>query len=140
LLVYLHTTHLMLSIKHGNCKFMGVGREGLAPPPWIFTHGTNIVNRGLIVLFFRLIAFRCFFPLPPLGRGLIILFFVFFFVGPPAVQIVIYRPYFRLVNYDLYYNLLNQNISMIRGGSPIGASVLQHPQSFPPPQKKIKII
>jgi len=36
-------------------------------PPWIFKHGTNIVDRGLKVLFF----------------GLSLLFFGLFSVGPP---------------------------------------------------------
>jgi len=30
---------------------MGGGQGGHAPP-WIFIHGTNIVNRGLKILFF----------------------------------------------------------------------------------------
>jgi len=40
--------------------------------PWIFKHGTNIVDRGLEVLFSAFFAiFRPFLPLPPplLGRG-----------------------------------------------------------------------
>jgi len=47
---------------------MGVGsREGGVPPSWIFLRDTNIVDRGLKVLFFGLFAiFRLFFPLPPL--------------------------------------------------------------------------
>jgi len=37
--------------------FMGSGgQEGV--PPWIFIHGTDIVERGLIVLFLG-IFFRC---------------------------------------------------------------------------------
>jgi len=62
---------------HG-CRQRGA-REAVAPP-WIFKHGTNIVNRGLIVLFSAFFAiFRCFFPLAlPPGRGLIVLFSVFF--------------------------------------------------------------
>jgi len=41
--------------------------EGGPWPPWIFIHGTDIVDRGLIVLFF----------------GLFLLFFGFFFVALP---------------------------------------------------------
>jgi len=50
---------------------MGVGSGGQGvpcpPPPWIFIHGTNIVDRGLKVLFF----------------GLFLLFFGLFAVAPP---------------------------------------------------------
>jgi len=39
------------------------GRGAGAPcPPWIFIHGTDIVDSGLIVLFFRI--FLLFFVLP----------------------------------------------------------------------------
>jgi len=40
------------------------------PPPWIFIHGTDIVDRGLIVLFFSLflLFFGHFFPLTPLEK------------------------------------------------------------------------
>jgi len=38
---------------------MDVDRE--AVPPWIFIHGTDIVDRGLIVLFFGLV-FAIFVP------------------------------------------------------------------------------
>jgi len=47
---------------------MGVGSVGQGAP-WIFIHGTDIVDRGLIVLFFGL-----FYVAPPPGRGLIVLF------------------------------------------------------------------
>jgi len=37
---------------------MGVAAGGKgAVPPWIFKHGTNIVNRGLKVLFFSLFCY-----------------------------------------------------------------------------------
>jgi len=36
---------------------------GSRGPPWIFKHGTNIVDRGLKVLFFA--NFRSFFRCPP---------------------------------------------------------------------------
>jgi len=37
---------------------------GAWPPPWIFKHDTNIVDRGLRVLFFGLfLLFSVFFPL-----------------------------------------------------------------------------
>jgi len=48
---------------------MGVGSRGKGShgPNWIFIHGTDIVDRGLKVLFF----------------GLFLLFFGLFSVGPP---------------------------------------------------------
>jgi len=46
---------------HG-CQQWGGGGRG---PQWIFKHGTNIVDRGLEVLFFSLFCyFSVFFPLP----------------------------------------------------------------------------
>jgi len=64
---------------------MGVGSGGQAGhgplPPWIFIHGTNLVDKSLKVLFFVFFfaIFRSFFPLPPLpGRGLLVPFLVFF--------------------------------------------------------------
>jgi len=61
-------------------KYMGVGRgRGHAHPPWIFIHGTDIVDRGLIVLFSNFFAiFRSFFFRWPPGRSLIVLFFGLF--------------------------------------------------------------
>jgi len=54
---------------------MGVGSGGgSAVAPWIFIHGTDIVDRGLIVVFFGL---------SPSGRGLIVLFFGFISDAPP---------------------------------------------------------
>jgi len=49
---------------HGRWQ-RGAGRA--VPSPWIFKHGTNIVDRGLKMLFFRpfLLFFGLFFPLPP---------------------------------------------------------------------------
>jgi len=47
---------------------MGVGsgrQEGRAPSPWIFKHGTDIVDRGLIVLFFGLFCYFSIFRCPP---------------------------------------------------------------------------
>jgi len=35
---------------------VGIGGQEGAWPPWIFIHGTDIVNRGLIVLFFSLFS------------------------------------------------------------------------------------
>jgi len=47
---------------------MGVGSGRLGGvPPWIFKHGTNIVDRGLKVLFRPFLLFSVFFPLPPLS-------------------------------------------------------------------------
>jgi len=40
---------------------MGVDRGAVPPPTWIFILGTDIVNRGLIVLF--LVLFLLFFGL-----------------------------------------------------------------------------
>jgi len=61
------------------------GRGGGAGPPWIFKHGTNIVIRGLKMLFF----------------GLFCYFSVFFFVTPPPPhwkrQIVLFFWYFLLI-------------------------------------------
>jgi len=51
---------------------MGVGRgeERGTVPPRIFIHGTDIVDRGLIVLFFGLFCqFSVFFPLGPPERA-----------------------------------------------------------------------
>jgi len=36
------------------------GSKGGVPPPWIFKHGTNIIDRGLKVLFFG--RFSVFLP------------------------------------------------------------------------------
>jgi len=59
---------------------MGVGsgvQGGRAP--WIFKYGTNIVDRGLKVLFSAFFAiFRSFFRWPPPGRGQIVQFFGIF--------------------------------------------------------------
>jgi len=55
-------------------------------PLWIFIHGTDIVNRGLIVLFFVFFSiFRSFFRLPPLPpwKRLNSAIFRFFFCYPP---------------------------------------------------------
>jgi len=51
----------------------GGGGAGGGPwPPWTFIHGPDIVDGGLIVLFFGL------FSVGPPGRGLIVLFFGLF--------------------------------------------------------------
>jgi len=61
---------------------MGIGSGGLWPwPPWVFIHSTDIVDRGLIVLFFGLFCYFCsllppsrlkiFLP-TPLSMGLVI--------------------------------------------------------------------
>jgi len=61
-------------------SLMNAGDKGPypSPPPGIFIHGRNIVDRGLIVLFFGLFSVAL---LP--GRGLRVLYLVFFFVGSP---------------------------------------------------------
>jgi len=64
---------------------MGVGSGGRGPwPSWIFIQGTDIVDRGLIVLFFDLFS-----AAPPSRKrlnsaifGLFLLFFVFFSCPP----------------------------------------------------------
>jgi len=71
---------------------MGVGsrgQEGCAPPPQIFKHGTNIVDKGLKVLFFGLFCyFRAFFPLSlPVKETKSAIFRSFFFVN--------FRSFFR---------------------------------------------
>jgi len=61
-----------------------VSAAGGRGPPRIFVHGTNIVDKGLKVLFFGFffaifdLFFRC--PPPP-GRGLTVLFFGLFSFG-----------------------------------------------------------
>jgi len=53
----------------GKIEGMGVGSGGHGgpwPSPWLFIHGTHIVDRGLILLFF----------------SLFLLFFVLFSVAP----------------------------------------------------------
>jgi len=74
--------------KHGR-RHRGAGGPW---PPWIFKHGTNIVGRGLKVLFFDLfllffdLFFRC--PPPPMEeasdifRYFLLLFVFFSFVLP----------------------------------------------------------
>jgi len=51
---------------------MGVGSEeqGGRAPPWIFKHGTNIVDKDLKVLFFGLflLTFGLFSVAPPPGK------------------------------------------------------------------------
>jgi len=69
---------------------MGVGRGAVAP--WIFKHGTNIVDRGLNLLFFGLflLFFDLFIRCPPLSWKRLnstifryfLLIFSLFFVGP----------------------------------------------------------
>jgi len=52
---------------------------GPFPSPWIFMYGTDIVDRGLIVLFFDLLLFFSLFTVGPSpGRGSILLFFDLF--------------------------------------------------------------
>jgi len=51
---------------------VGSGGQGGRVPPWIFIYCTDIVERGLILLFFGL------FSVGPPRRSLIVLFFCFF--------------------------------------------------------------
>jgi len=49
---------------------VGIGGQGGRGRPWIFKHGTNIVDRGLKVLFSAFFyIFRSFFPLAPLEEA-----------------------------------------------------------------------
>jgi len=65
---------------------MGVGSGRQGGPPLIFIQGTDITDRGLIELFFVFFCyfsvffaiFSVFFSVAPPGRGLIVLFCVFF--------------------------------------------------------------
>jgi len=76
---------------------MGVGSGGQGVdrgPPWIFIYGTNIVDKGLKVLFFGVfLLFFGLFSIGPPGSGLRVLFFniflVFFglFPSPPPLKI-----------------------------------------------------
>jgi len=62
---------------------MGVSSGGMGAVHglWIFIHGTNIVDRGLKVLFFGVFCYFSVATSP--GRGLIVLFFGLFSVAPP---------------------------------------------------------
>jgi len=66
---------------------VGSGVRGGNGPIWIFIHGTDIVDKGLTVLF--LISFFVAHPLPPRKEhnsaifGHFLLFIGLFFVGPP---------------------------------------------------------
>jgi len=67
---------------------MGVGSRG-GRAPSIFKHDTNIVDKGLKVLFFGLLCYFFFFPVLPLRKRLnsdilwsFLLFFGLFFVPP----------------------------------------------------------
>jgi len=73
-------------------EFMGVGRRAVAP--WIFIHGTDIVDKGVIVLFF------CLFSVVLPGRGLIVLFFGIFSVAPPLWNFFCLRPLLELITQD----------------------------------------
>jgi len=76
---------------------IGVGswrQRGRAPFPWIFIHGTDIVDRALIALFFGLLLlFLVFFPLASpwkrLYSAIFAVFFAifrFFFHCPPSTR------------------------------------------------------
>jgi len=71
------------------------GRDPLSP--WIFKHGTNIVDRGLNVLFFGLfLPFFVFFPI----------FFGLFFRAPPPLEeanSAIFRYFFA--NFRSFFSL-----------------------------------
>jgi len=64
---------------------MGVGSGGRGrTPSWIFIHGTDIVDRGLIVLFFDLfLPFFDLFSVGPPWKRLKEIFFGLFPLVPP---------------------------------------------------------
>jgi len=64
-----------------------VRQGGDVAPPWIFIHGTDIVDRGLIVLFFGLLLFFGLFPLP----------------SPPPLEIFLPTPLHELSCYCASY-------------------------------------
>jgi len=80
---------------NGRVRYMGVGSRGGACPPWIFKRNTNIVDRGLKVLFSN---FFCYFSVffrrpPPLEQAKWCYFSVFFanfrsffFVASPSLE------------------------------------------------------
>jgi len=60
---------------------VGSGEQG-ALPPWIFKHGTNIVDRGLKVVFFDLfLLFFGLFSVGPLWKRLNSVIFLAFFAN-----------------------------------------------------------
>jgi len=73
---------------------MSVGGRGAVASPWIFKHCTNIVDRGLKVLFFGLFCyFWSSYPLPPTleeANSAIFRYFLLIFglfcVGPPLLE------------------------------------------------------
>jgi len=74
-------------------EFMGVGSG--CSPPWIFEHGTNIIDRDLKVLFFDvfLLFFSLFFPLALPWKRLNSAIFRSFSVGSPPLKIFCRRPW-----------------------------------------------
>jgi len=65
---------------------MGVssGGQGGVPPTWIFVHGTNLVNKGIVLFFgFFLLFFGLFFlaPHPPKKGIIVLLFSLFYYFG-----------------------------------------------------------
>jgi len=104
--------YFLIFFHYFNCmKIHGRRQRGAGGPCplWIFIHGTNIVNRGLKMLFFGiLLVFGLFSvppPPPPPGAGNSFFFFFFFFFlsltpGPRAFQ---NQCYFQGV-YSMYCN------------------------------------
>jgi len=91
-------------------------RQRGSGPPWIFKHGTNIVDRGLKVLLFSLFCyFSAFFTI----------FSVFFSVAPPKTQIVLFfvifcnfRSFFRWPPWKIFccrpcFHILNYQYILV---------------------------
>jgi len=103
--------------RHGR-RQRGAGR---AVVPWIFIHVTNTVDKGLKMLFFGvfLLFFGLFSVAPPPGRGLIVLFSVFFgifrsfFPLPPLWKFFCWcpcQPLKHFKNFVRSYRVLDPNI------------------------------
>jgi len=71
------TSYDKIAHAHGHVQR---GSRGVVPPPWIFIHGTKIVDKRLNSAMFWsfFVIFRPFFQLLPSERGLTVLFSVIF--------------------------------------------------------------
>jgi len=81
---------------------VGSGSQGCSWPPWIFIHGTDVGDRGLIVLFFGhfLLFFSlCYFSVFAIFRS--------FFLLPPLPEIFLRTPLLR-------YSFIHQGTSTRR--------------------------
>jgi len=82
------TIHFLFQL-HKVLWLHGHRQRGAGPPPWIFMHGTNVVDRGLKVLFSVFLLFFGLFPLALFWKRLnsavfqsFLVFFGLFSVGP----------------------------------------------------------